>query len=598
MQAINRKRSEKQAFADIYTYLHTTFFTFFLTGQYPSFVKILFMYKSITATVLMVLFASSLFAQANFPVTWDTKFQNDADYWRYSTDDGKYVIGTTKKAVSVLNGANGQPVWSKTFSEMAGVKEAASQTIMEGSETLLFISKQKGNDELFCVDLKTGNKLWSNDQFDGININSLIYIQEAACYAVTQKKGLTFIDEKTGKEKGSVDEIKGVIGRYAYIAASNQLLVFAYQVNSLKAIGSGFKNHLICIDLNTYQQKWNTTIKGVVEIKKLAGKSFSIFDWATVGINKGIGSGNVLVDLLVKGDKAYIIMNGLEAFDLATGNKLWEMDFDLSLNRGLGGASQLYNAVAYPLFTKDHIYIASFEKGRDKSLKKYDIQTGKMLWETPIDGRKVIIPELTLIGETLVMQMGGYVNLQGEDNSGSFSKWKWQGPFGLKGFDTETGKLKWETDKFDDRVTNTVITDNALFAADETSLYSINLSTGEKLFTVKLKEAKAGKAQYLFTSGKHIMVLGESGLSAYNSKGVVQYSVAAKDVEMNESNEYGDDLYYIATEDEMIAIDLSTGKEIGRYEFKKGYVYGIKNNGSVFMLYKNEKVTKHAVKKA
>ncbi len=545
----------------------------------------------------MMFITSVIFAQANFPVTWQSKFENDAEYWRYATEDGKYVIGTTKKEVSVLDGINGKPVWKKTFLEIAGVKEATSQQIMEETQTVLFISKQKGNDELFCLDLKTGNKIWSNNQFNGIDLNNLIFIQQAGCYVVTQKNGLTFIDEKTGVAKGTVEGIKGVIGRYAYISATNELVLFAYQVNSLKAIGSGLKNNLLCIDLNTSKVKWNTTIKGVVEIKKNAGKNFSIFNWATVGIEKGIGSGNVLVDLLVKGDKAYVIMDGLMAFDMSSGAKIREVEFDLSLNRGLGGASQLYNAVADPLFTKEHIYMASFEKGRDKSLKKYDIETGKLIWETPIDGRKVIIPQISLINGVLVAQIGGYVNLQGEDNSGSFSKWKWEGPFGLKGFDAETGKMKWETEKFDDRITNMLVNDNNLFVADETNLYAINITTGDKLFNTKLKDAKAGKAQYIFNSNNRIMVLGEDGLAAYNASGAIQYSLAAKDVYMNNSGEYGASLYYIATEDEMIAVDLPSGKEIGRYEFKKGYIYGIKNEGNTFMLYKDDKATKYKVGK-
>lgn len=337
------------------------------------------MFKKISTLSLMLFLASTAFCQANFAVNWESKFENDADYWHYSTENGKYVVGTTKKEVSVLNGATGQPLWKHSFMEIAGVKEAKSQQIIEETEAMLFISKQKGNDELFCVDLKTGNKLWSNDQFNDIDLGNLIAIDGAGCYAVIQKNGLTFIDDKTGVVKGAVEGVKGVIGRYAYSKKNNQLVIFAYQVNALKAIGSGFKNHLICIDLNNYKTKWSTMIKGVVEIKKYAGKSFSVFNWATVGIEKGVGSGNVLVDLLVRGDKAFVIMDGLQAFDLATGNKLWEVEFDLSLSRGLGGSSQLYNAVADPLFTKEHIYIASFEKGRDKSIKKYEIETGKLV---------------------------------------------------------------------------------------------------------------------------------------------------------------------------------------------------------------------------
>ncbi|HEY9362991.1 MAG TPA: PQQ-binding-like beta-propeller repeat protein [Chitinophagaceae bacterium] len=553
------------------------------------------MFKTIAAIVLVMFITSSTYSQANFAVKWESKFENDADYWRYSTENGKYVVGTTKKEVSVISGVNGQPLWKKTFTDIAGVKEAKSQQIIEETETLLFISKQKGNDELFCVDLKTGNKLWSNDQFNEINLGNLIFINGAGCYAVVQKKGLTFIDEKTGKEKGAVEGIKGVIGRYVYLEESNQLILFAYQVNSLKAIGSGLKNNLICIDLNTFQPKWNTTIKGVVEIKKYAGKSFSIFDWATVGVNKGIGSGNVLVDLLVRENKAYVIMNGMQAFDLSNGNKLWEVEFDLSLNRGMAGSSQLYNAVADPLFTKEFIYMAAFEKGRDKSIKKYDIETGKLIWETPVNGRKIIIPKISLVNGLIVAQIGGYVNLQGEDKGSYFSKWKWQGPFGLKGFDAETGKLKWETEKFDDRITNMLVNDNALFVADESNLFSINTATGEKAFEVKLKDAKTGKAQYIFNSNGRIMILGEDGLTAFNSKGNMEYSFTAKNASMNSSDEYGDNLYYVGTDDEIIAFDITTGKEIGRFEFKKGYIYGIKNSGKTFMLYKDNKVTSYQV---
>ena len=551
--------------------------------------------KKLSTLILMLVMATSIFGQANFPVTWDTKFENDADYWKYTSADGKFVVGTTKKEVSVLSGASGKPLWKKSFIDMAGVKEAKSQQIMEETETMLFISKQKGNDELFCVDLNTGNKLWSNDQFNDIDLGNLIFIHEAKCYVVLQKNGLTLIDEKTGKERGTVDGIKGVIGRYAYLKKTNQLLLFAYQVNSLKAIGSGLKNNLVCIDLATAKVNWNTVIKGVVEIKKSAGKNFSVFDWATVGVEKGVGSSSVLVDLLIRENKAFIIMNGLMAFDLTNGSKLWEVEFDLSLNRGMGGSSQLYNAVAEPLFTKEHIYLASFEKGRDKSLKKYDIETGKLLWETPIDGRKVIIPSLTLINGMLIAQIGGFTNIQGDDSGGFFSKWKWQGPFGLKAFNVETGKLTWETEKFDDRITNMLVTDNKLIVADENSVYSMNTATGEKAFEVKLKESKVGKALYLFTFKERIMILGEEGLAAFNNKGVMQYNFKAKDALMDFSDTYGDHLYYLGTEDEVIAMNLETGKEIGRFNYKKGYKYGIKDSGNMFIQYKDNKVTRYAV---
>ena len=295
-------------------------------------------------------------SQTTFPIQWESKFENDADYWHYTTDNVKYVIGTTKKEISVLNGESGKPLWKKSFFELAGVKEAKDQQIFEETNTLLFVSNQKGPEEIFCVDLETGNKIWSNNQFKNIDLGNLIFIQSANCYAVIHKNGITFIDYLTGKEKGSIGDIPGVIGKTAYISSLNQLVIFAYQVNSLKALGSGLQNNLISIDLNTFKVKWNSIIKGVVEIKKFAGKSFSPINWATIGIEKGIGSSNILVDLLVRGDKVIVLMNGLKAFDLSSGNLAWSVDFDLSLDRGLVGSAQLYNAVAEPLFSKNYFY--------------------------------------------------------------------------------------------------------------------------------------------------------------------------------------------------------------------------------------------------
>ena len=33
-----------------------------------------------------------------------------ADYWKYTSSDGKFVVGTTKKEESVLNGVSGKPL--------------------------------------------------------------------------------------------------------------------------------------------------------------------------------------------------------------------------------------------------------------------------------------------------------------------------------------------------------------------------------------------------------------------------------------------------------------------------------------------------------
>ena len=97
-----------------------------------------------------------LYAQATFPQAWESKFDNEADYLKYTTLNGEYVIGTTKENVCVLDGSTGKQLWSKSFMDLTGVKKAGTQQVLEEAGMMMFISSQNKKDELFCVDLKTG----------------------------------------------------------------------------------------------------------------------------------------------------------------------------------------------------------------------------------------------------------------------------------------------------------------------------------------------------------------------------------------------------------------------------------------------------------
>ena len=44
--------------------------------------------------------------------SWQSKFDNGADFIRYESKDGKYIIGTTKKDACVLDGHTGKTLWA------------------------------------------------------------------------------------------------------------------------------------------------------------------------------------------------------------------------------------------------------------------------------------------------------------------------------------------------------------------------------------------------------------------------------------------------------------------------------------------------------
>jgi hypothetical protein len=415
---------------------------------------------------------------------------------------------------------------------------------------------------------------------------------------IVMKKGLMFIDAKSGNEKGYVAGITGVPGRWVFNNEEKKAYIFCYQVNGLKALASGLKNHLLCVDLNNMSLLWKTDVPGVVEIKKYSVASFLVVNWAVGGINKGIGSSSVLTDLYTYKDKVFLSCGGLQVYNRNNGQQIWKVDYDLSLNRGIAGSTQVYNAVADPYFTEDAVYLTSFASlGRDKSLIKYDIETGKPIWESSVDGRKVIMPRVNLVDGIAVVQIGGYVNLQGEQQSSTgttyFSKWEWQGPFGLKGFDAQTGKQIFATEKFKGRITNFAVVGNKIYVADEANLYIINPKTGETIQTVVLSKLKAGKPNFIDTYNNNLLLFAENGFISVNESGKVNYTVIAKGLSANNSSNYNN-IYYLVADADINAIDIESGKSLGTYKYAKGYRYGIKDNGRAFFM-TGEKVIRYKV---
>jgi len=558
-------------------------------------------FKILVLVVALIATAHSVAqAQTTFKPKWEGSFGIDPSWIQSTSDDGKYVVGTNKKEVSVLDGETGKPMWSGKFLDIAGIKEANVQSFESGANVLFLVDKKGGKDVLVCIDVKTGKQLWTNADYDEVDLGNMIYLPELNGFGITLKKGLAMLDLQTGKEKWTINGFMGGVARYMYLADSKELLLLNYNVNALKALASGLENQFYCVNGETGTLKWKATFQGAVEIKRYASGSFSFFDWATVGAQKGIGSSNVLVDFYVIKDKIFLVMNGLTVYNLKTGAEIWNVHYDVSLNRGMGGSAQLYGAVADPLVTDKYVYVADFSStSRAKVIRKYDIETGKQLWETPVEGRKIIIPNLYEDNGVLVTQIGGYVNKQGSESSSSgttyYSKWEWQGPFGLKGFDAETGKLLWETEKFDDRITNAVIADGKVYVADASMLNAFDPKTGANAWQVETKPAKTGGSQFLLKDGGNIVSLGEKGIASFAaSNGKMNYGNKTDDVSVSNSGFY-DKNYFLATDDGIAGMNLSNGTVKGMYEYTKGFKYKIIDSGESLFQLGEKKVVRYSV---
>ncbi len=560
-------------------------------------------YNWLFSATIILCWSLQAFSQSTFKQVWESKFENEGNFLKSSSEDGNFVIGSTKKDACVLNGADGSTLWCGTFLGLAQTKNAEEQQVLYDAGLLFLINKQSGNDELVCMELKSGKKLWSSLDYNGLSLGSLIFIKDLKMLAIKIDKGLVMVDMYTGKEKWVIADWTGAISRWVYLAGRKQLLLMNYSVNSITALAKGMKNQIMLVDANTGEKIWETTYKGVVEVKRFANRTFTVAKWIGTGVEKGMGSANILVDIYVKGDKVFLEMNGLTVIDLNTGEQIWKVNYDVSLNRGLAGNAQLYNAVADPLVVGDYVYIADFGKSRNKSLKKYELASGTLIWETEIDGRKVIIPKLYNANGVVLAQIGGYVNLQGErrEQIGNtsylrqYSEWKWQGPFGLKGFDEKTGKMLWETDKWDDRISNVVAIDKKIFAADKTAIYGLDPLTGTVLFTTPTKGTKTGGALFAFPDNDKIILLSENGISGYQrDNGSLAFAFKSNDVRVNSSEFYGKK-FFLATDDEITQVDIGTGAVKGKYEYEKSTKYKITDEGDFLTTMSAKKVVKYKI---
>lgn len=80
--------------------------------------------------------------------------------------------------------------------------------------------------------------------------------------------------------------------------------------------------------------------------------------------------------------------------------------------------------------------------------------------------------------------------------------------------------------------------------ADEANLFHIDIKTGAPQNTITVGKLKMGKPTFLQNTNNKLLVFAENGLIATDASGAVQYSVAAKLLNANES-EQNDNINYL-----------------------------------------------------
>jgi hypothetical protein len=463
------------------------------------------MKKQILTAISCTFLSLGLFAQEDMKTEWTKKYEHKTD-WVGTGLEGSNEVSyiATSKEITVYKTSDGSVVWSKPYKELVPkMKKVDAFAPFWKSDAIFLFDKKVGKDKLAVVDLNTGEVLWESEVYQGLTEENIEYIPEKKGFLLSLESSLTFVDARTGEEKWESSAFKGSIAIWQYIDGDAVMLNVAPP--GLRGLFKGFKNQIARMNLDNGDIVWSTTYVGVPE-KKLVTRER-------------------IYDMNIDGDKVFLTMNGLQVFDVKSGATLWAAAFDNSSSGGKGGSSSaMYGVVADPLIVGRDVYIIDKTKKKKFIINKYDINTGKVLWSSPQFKAAQAIPNLFVINDKLIAQVGGVVEVQSitvtvEDGVRTVTRTvgtKNIKPNGLMAFNVSDGLPSWDSEKFKKGITNAFVDGENLIVSSGKSLYSIRYSDGNVNYEEDVKNGGVGNAVQILKYKRNIVVIGEKGVSLFS----------------------------------------------------------------------------------
>ncbi len=473
----------------------------------------------------------------NFATVWESEFDNKATRLAVTSSDGSMILGTDDNSATVLD-VNGKVMWSGDYKKITtnGTNKCEYQFVIwkeNGGYLFLFDERKMGTDRVAVIDLKSGKELWNSELYQNLipkgtkaedgadqgELETVKYITELDAFLISQKASVILVKANTGEKIWETNRFKGGVGKYIYDASRNEIIMINFKPTALGALFAGFKNQLVKINAANGDIIWDNTFAGIIE--------------------KELVTRRAIVDLWIKGDKLYMYLNGLQVFNINTGQKLWEAIYENDMSGGNSifsnsASKKYYRTIADPVFTDNAVYLVMLgTRDRTKYVEKHDLESGKLLWASEKITGAFSMPNLYKAGDRIMLQIGGKVQVQEyrweTQSSPMGGTYKVQVPYiywdykaqknGVLAIDDKTGQTSWRSERFDKRITDLIIhEDKTLFVGDGDQFYGYDISSGNQLFDVKHNDAGVGRASDVIDFGDKVVVLSEKGLASYNKK--------------------------------------------------------------------------------
>jgi outer membrane protein assembly factor BamB len=519
---------------------------------------------------LMLSFSSALMAQKQeeMKTVWEKKLTHDFDVTGVDETDG-VIHGSNEKNFSTLKEADGSVIWTHKFSEIfENIKKVDLQIPMYEAKAIFLFDKKMGKDQMVVVDMETGKMLWNTSKYQGIeNQDEIAYVPEMKAYAIVTNDALTMVKARTGEELWSTKTMNTPVGKYIYDDNEKMITMVNMPRTFLGSMVKGFKNQIIKINAKNGDVVWEQTYRGFIEKKAVSREPVAHF-------------------VLAEGNKLMLQLAGLQVYDYKTGQPIWSATYDVSFDEfakvktpGRVVRKGVYGCVADPLYDGEFVYILDFKSKSSQYLKKYEINSGKLVWTSPEIKDARAIPGLYIVDDVLLLQVGGAVEVQGvtvqttTTTSGSTSttyrsiNYQNVKPYNVQAFNVKDGKQLWESERFKKGISNMFLNGKDLMVCSGKALYKVDYKTGKELYEVDMAEDDISLAEKIInpsTLGQdvnkdNVIIVGSKGVSAHNMKtGAKVWANRTKAGEFN--GIYGTTAFYQKENDDQFAIDVNTGK--------------------------------------
>ncbi len=502
------------------------------------------MKNTITLIICAMMFATT-FAQKEFTKLYEVKCPISVDLW-YSRSDQGLIIAGNESGLWAIDGVTGKQLWQVEHKILFGVKKCEDWEYEEDYAAVKVELKgdKKGENKIVYLDEVTGALISEEVKSRKSNVS----VRPSLSLNLPKK-------EWVGKEKLRVN------GR-------NIILQLSYES---PAINSSFKrNKKFPISVScSGEYNWTSNVEGSF-LRSICDNG-AVFD-VTYGD---------FITIHAEGNYVFVIYEGISVLDIKTGKLLWETSYEFAtFDFGMAKHEMIIGRAPLPVMDGNGVYVADLSKDV-RSIRKFDLATGKVLWQSEKLDKDAIITQMLVVNGVLAVRNGGAVVKQQlfmDLNTGNYKECRTgvtnEGDFSLNAYDANSGKMLWEGkkqkslgDKFKN-ITNLLSDGTYLYVSSNDNLFCLDAKTGESKMKTDVAKMKIGDITSLSFYKDDILIHGNKGVARIGkTDGTVKYATVT---EKNLGEFYEGDVFYIYTgekpekRNEFIRVNLETGAIEGK----------------------------------